>query len=137
MNDIQRFPALQIPWSVVSRYVETLLSALLGRAITCEAKGEDDNYWSVTAVCDTFTNVEIVRLVQFVNGGNQMLRNALPIDSNTSKSLDMSLCSALLKYALKLEWDAEFVSESALVILGRFPLDVELPAHFAEMTDCF
>ena len=66
-----------------------------------------------------------------------MLRDALPVDSNTSRSLDMSLCRALLKYALKLKWDTEFVSESALVILGHFPIDVELPARFAEMTDCF
>lgn len=49
-----------------------------------------------------------------------MLRNALPIDSNTSKSLDMDLCRALLQKALDLNWENEFVSEDALWITGHF-----------------
>ena len=127
MNDIQRLSAFRITWEAVSRYIEALISTLLGRAFTCETAGEDDNYWSVATICDTFTNVEIVRLVNFVNGGDQMLRNALPTDANTSKSLDMDLCRALLKYALKLDWDTEFVADDALVVLGHFPPNVELP----------
>ena len=128
MSDIRRLSALQISWDAVSRYLEALLAALLGRPFTCTTKGEDDNYWSVAAVCDSFTNVEIVRLVHFVEGSDKMLRDSLPIDTNTSKSLDMSLCRALLKYALKLDWSAEFVSDDALVILGHFPPNVELPS---------
>ena len=128
MSDIRRLSALQISWDAVSRYLEALLAALLGRPFTCTTKGEDDNYWSVAAVCDSFTNVEIVRLVHFVEGSDKMLRDSLPIDTNTSKSLDMSLCRALLKYALKLDWSTEFVSDDALVILGNFPPNVELPS---------
>lgn len=127
MSDIRRLSALQISWDAVSRYLEALLAALLGRPFTCTTKGEDDNYWSVAAVCDSFTNVEIVRLVHYVEGSDEMLRNALPIDANTSRSLDMCLCRELLKYALKLDWSAEFVSDDALVILGYFPPNVELP----------
>lgn len=128
MSELKRMSAFQISWDAVTRYIEALLAMLLGRPLTCETKGEDDNYWSVAAVCDTFTIDEIVRLVNFVDGNAEMLRNALPIDANTSKSLDMILCRALLKYALKLNWDTEFVSDDGLVILGHFPADAELPA---------
>lgn len=128
MTDVQKLSALQLSWEAVARYLEALLSGLLGRAITCVAKGEDDNYWSVAAVCDTFTNDEILRLVTFVNGDNEMLHCALPDDSNTSKSLDLELCRALLKRALHLVWESEFVSKDYLVLVGRFSPDAQIPA---------
>ena len=43
MNDIQRLSALKLPWDVISRYLETLISAILGRSFTCSTKGEDDD----------------------------------------------------------------------------------------------
>lgn len=128
MNDVQKMSALRMTWDAVSRYIEALLSAILGRSLTCEAKGEDDSYWSVAAVCDTFTNVEIVRLVAFVNGDDEMLRDALPTDANTSRSLDMELCRALLKRALHLNWETEYVSKEALLLVGNFPEDASIPA---------
>ena len=127
MNDIQRLSALKLPWGVISRYLETLISAILGRSFTCSTKGEDDDYWSISALCDTFTNVEIVRLVNAVNGDDNMLRHALPVDSTTSRSLEMGLCQALLKRALRLDWENEFVSPDALFIIGKFPTAPELP----------
>lgn len=127
MNDIQRLSALKLPWDVISRYLETLISAILGRSFTCSTKGEDDNYWSTSVLCDTFTNVEIVRLVNAVNGDDNMLRHALPVDSTASRSLEMGLCQALLKRALRLDWENEFVSPDALFIIGKFPTAPELP----------
>ena len=67
MNEIQLFCALKLPWEQVSKYVGSMVSAILEREIICETKGEDDNYWSVAAVNDHFTNVEIVRLVKAIN----------------------------------------------------------------------
>lgn len=97
MSEIQRFSALKLPWELISRYIGSMVSAFLGRNITCSTKCEDDNYWSVAAICDTFTNVEIVQMVHAVHGDDHMLQHALPIDSNTSRSLEMELCQALLK----------------------------------------
>ena len=114
MNEIQKYSALKLPWEQVSRYVGSMVSAILEQDITCTTKGEDDNYWSVAAEDYRFTNVEIVRLVKAVEGNEHMLSHALPIDSNTSKSLEMELCRALLQRALDLAWDTEFVAEDAL-----------------------
>ena len=127
MNDIQRLSTLKLPWDVISRYLETLISAILGRSFTCSTKGEDDDYWSISALCDTFTNVEIVRLVNAVNGDDNMLMHALPVDSTASRSLEMGLCQALLKRALRPDWENEFVSPDALFIIGKFPTAPELP----------
>ena len=127
MNDIQMLSALKLPWDAISRYLETLISAILGRSFTCSTNGENDDYWSTSVLCDTFTNVEIVRLVNAVNGDDNMLRHALPVDSTVSRSLEMGLCQALLKRALKLDWENEFVSPDALFIIGKFPTAPELP----------
>ena len=126
-NDIQMLSALKLPWDAISRYLETLISAILGRSFTCSTKGEDDDYWRTSVLCDTFTNVEIVRLVNAVNGDDNMLRHALPVDSTVSRSLEMGLCQALLKRALKLDWENEFVSPDALFIIGKFPAAPKLP----------
>ena len=116
MNEIQKYSALKLPWEQVSRYVGSMVSAILERNVTCSSKGEDDNYWSVAAENDCFTNVEIVRLVKAVDGNENMLRHALPIDSNTSISLDMLLCRAILQRALDIAWDTEFVAKDALCL---------------------
>ena len=39
----------------------------------------------------------------------------------------MGLCQALLKRALKLDWENEFVSPDALFIIGKFPAAPKLP----------
>ena len=127
MNEIQKYSALKLPWEQVSRYVGSMVSAILERDITCSTKGEDDNYWSVAAVSDRFTNVEIVRLVKAVEGNEHMLSHALPIDSNTSRSLEMELCRALLQRALDVAWDTEFVAKDALWVADHFPEDAMIP----------
>ena len=127
MNEIQKYSALKLPWEQVSRYVGSMVSAILEQDITCSTKGEDDNYWSVEAEDYRFTNVEIVRLVKAVDGSEHMLSHALPIDSNTSKSLEMELCRALLQRALDLAWDTEFVAEDALWVADQFPEDAMIP----------
>lgn len=53
--------------------------------------------------------------------------HALPVDSTVSRSLEMGLCQALLKRALKLDWENEFVSPDALFIIGKFPAAPKLP----------
>ena len=58
-----------------------------------------------------------------------MLRLALPIDSSVSRFLDMDLCRALLKRALKLDWESEFVAPDALFVISKFPADLELPGE--------
>ena len=42
MNEIQKYSALKLPWEQVSRYVGSMVSAILEQDITCTTKGEDD-----------------------------------------------------------------------------------------------
>lgn len=127
MNEIQRFSALKLPWELVSQYVGSMVSAILDREIICSTRAEDDNYWSVAAENNHFTNVEIVRLVKAVEGSENMLSHALPHDSNTSRSLEMDLCRALLQRAMELVWDTEFVAQDALWVADQFPENAMIP----------
>ena len=127
MNELQRYTALKLSCEFISRQFETILSVLLGRSFSCNTRCEDNNYWSVSTTNDTFTNVEIVHLVKTARGGKNMLSHALPTDSNTSKSLEMDLCRALLQRFLKLKWEMEFVVKDALWIIGDFPKCSRIP----------
>ena len=127
MNNIESFTTLKLEFSRVAWYLGNLLSALLGRQITCGANAEDDSYWSISAENDRFSNTEVVALIQYVGGDATMIRRCIPPDANSSRSLDMDLCRALLKHVLKLDWEQEFVTKDALWILGHWPEPMKLP----------
>ena len=127
MNDIERFTTLKLELSRVAWYLGNLLSALLGRQIICTSQSEDDCYWSVRAVNDRFSNSEVLGLIDYVGGDATMIRCSIPPDSNSSKSISMELCEALLKHVLKLDWKQEFITEDALWLLGDWPEPVCLP----------
>lgn len=128
MNKIKRFGALKLYWKQVAWYLGNLLSALLGRRITCEASWDDETYWGVKAIDDCFTNAEIVWLVHHVGGNNAMLRDAVPDDSYTTVSLGMDLCEKLLQQVLDLSWEMELIQQDALWIIGDFPENKRIPA---------
>jgi len=127
MNNIERFTTLKLEFSRVAWYLGNILSALLGREIHCIAKAEEDSYWSIAAIDDRFSNSEIVSLIQYVGGDATMIRRCIPPDSNSSRSLDMDLCEALLKHVLKKDWKQEFVTQDALWLLGDWPEPTQFP----------
>ena len=120
MTNIQKYTSLKLPWSQVAAYIGNLVSALLGRAIQCQAKAEDAGYWGISTVDDQFSNAEIMCLINYVNGSKQMIRQNIPEDSSFSKSIDTDLCHDLLQAALHLQWEAEFPEPDTLWIIGHF-----------------
>ena len=133
MNNVESFTTLKLEFSRVAWYLGNLLSALLGRQILCVANAEDDSCWSISAVDDRFSNTEVVELIQYVGGDATMIRRCIPPDANSSRSLDMDLCRALLMHVLKLNWEHEFVTNDALWILGHWQEPMKLPEVDANM----
>lgn len=121
MNRPQKYTAFKLGWCCVNSHLSGLISEILNREVICETKQEDDNYWSAATIEGTFTSVEIATLIEAVGGGKELYVNSIPTDSNTSKSLAMDLCQALLKKALDEQWVEELVREDALWIIGDFP----------------
>lgn len=124
MNKPEKHTALKLDLSLVSQHLGKCISAYLGREIQMRTQSEDDSYWSSAAIDDCFTIVEIMDLIKAVNGDKEMIRCCIPTDSNTSRSLDMTLCRALLKRALQIEWDTEFVTDEALWIIPKAEQEV-------------
>ena len=129
MNELQKLSAIKLPWDTVSQHVGEIASVILSRSITCTAKGEDGCYWSIAAERDTFRNSEITQLVASMDGGMKMMRDSLPSDSNTSRSLGMDLCRALLQQSLGVKWEQEFVTKEALYLVGVSSDFTEQPFH--------
>ena len=129
MNRPLKFTALKLDHQKISEHLEKLISLILGREILLSAKCEDDGYWSVAAIGDRFTTTEIMELIDAVKGDQKMIEYCIPTESNTSRSLDMTLCRALLMRSLEIHWDTEFVTEDALWIIqdGEDPTGVPEP----------
>lgn len=129
MNRPQKYTALKLDLPKVSGYLEKLISMMLGREIYVRTQCEDDGYWSCAAIGDQFTITEIMDLIKAVNGDQEMIKCCIPTESNTSRSLDMTLCRALLMRAMDIQWDTEFVTKDALWIIqnGEDPTDVPEP----------
>lgn len=117
MNSPQKFTALKLDLECASAYIASRVSQILGRQFQMRAKTEDDWYWSCAAIDDRFTIVEIMKLITEVNGDKEMIQCSIPTESNTSRSIDMTLCSALLKQALQLDWKTEFMTKDAIWII--------------------
>ncbi len=132
MKKQQEYNALRIPYGQIAWYIGKVASMVLDRPICCKASHDDYDYWAVNSVNTKFSDAEIAKLVSFVKGGTVMCQRAIPIDSNFSKSLDMELCQALLRYALKLEWVAEYPDHDALWLMGRWDRMPELPPADAD-----
>lgn len=132
------YTALKISMEEVSCYLGNLLSALLGRKITCNTLYEEDSYWSISAVNDRFSSAEIIELIRYVGGDHEMIQCNIPTDSDTSRSIDVDLCNALLRRALNLEWEAELLTEEAIWLIGDWPKPPALPepnAHLLFLND--
>lgn len=117
MNNPQKFTALKLTLPCVSELIADRISAILGREIRMRTQTEDYTYWSSAAIDDRFTIVEIMNLIKAVNGDSEMIRCCIPTESNTSRSIDMTLCSALLRQALQLDWQTEFMADDAIWII--------------------
>ena len=121
MNRPQKYTAFKMGWGCIGHHLSGLISEILNREIKCSARQDDYDYWCAFTSEDRFTIVEIAELVEAVNGDKKMYAEALPTDSNTSRSLTMDLTRALLKKALDSDWIEELVREDALWIIGDFP----------------
>ena len=127
MMNTKRYTALRLEWGHVAQCVGNLMSAILGRQILCSVRIEDESYWSISLTNSTFSNSEIMRLIEYVDGDSTMIRLNIPLDSNFSRSLDMGLCQALLQKILKSVWEQELVTETDFWIIGNFPESLQLP----------
>lgn len=127
MSTMKAYSTVMLPWNDVAQYATAIVSSVLRRTVECLCQSDSYDYWAIYTKKENITNVEIAQLVSFVEGEPEMLKRALPTESNTTRSLEMALSRALLKNILKLDWEREFFSDEGLWLIGHFPEDVKLP----------
>lgn len=127
MNKIQTYKSIKLEFGRIAWYVGKLVSAILGREVTCKTSNDDFDYWAVAAVDNRFSTEDLIQLISFVKGGADMCRKALPPDSNFCRSLDMDLSRELLKHALRMDWEEEFIGCDVLWIMDPQTETVEIP----------
>ena len=109
---------LKLDWKEVSRLIAECAGKILDRTIHGTAGYEDAYYWGFQATTDRFTIAEIDKLIRFVNGDEEMQKEAIPQDSDRSAAIGESLSRALLEKALRLSWCHESTTESALWLVN-------------------
>ena len=127
MNNQRIYNTVKLEWDRVAICMEEILGMILATNIRCEVQCEDKDYWSVAATNHDFTIPEIRRLLMTVQAPERWYDSNIPTDAETSKSLDMDLCRALLQEILKSHWVEELVKEDALWMIGVDNTQFNLP----------
>ena len=117
MKTLQKHTAIKLDLGCASEHIGSRVSAILRREVRMRTQTEDYSYYSSAAIDDRFTIVEIMDMIKAVNGDAEMIRCCIPTDSNTCKSIDMSLCRELLKQSLQMNWETEFMADDAIWII--------------------
>jgi len=119
--NFESFRTVKLELPQVGQCLSGFLTEILGRTVTCVATADaEESYWGLRATDRQFDNNEIVALVKYLNGDKDMFEENVPSDSDGSKSLGMSLCTALLKRVVIDEWHHLFVSDDAIWITGQW-----------------
>ena len=127
MSNQKIYTTVKLEWDRVAVCLEEILSMILSTNISCEVHCEDNDYWSAAATNHDFTIPEIRRLLMTVQAPESWYDSNIPTDAETSKSLDMDLCRALLQEILKTKWVEELVKEDALWMIGVNNTQFNLP----------
>ena len=129
------YNTVKLEWDRVAVYIEEILSMVLATNIHCEVHCEDKDYWSAAATNHDFTIPEIRRLLMTVQAPESWYDSNIPTDAETSKSLDMDLCRALLQEILKTKWVEELVKEDALWMIDVNNTQFNLPKEQGGQTE--
>ena len=111
-------PTRRLEWCEVCDLVEKRIAVILGHQVSCTAWEEDASYWSVSAIDYRFPISEIRALLDAVDANHEVRSEALPEDSEASRSFGMGLSSRLLRAELSAEWEHEFHTERALWLIN-------------------
>ena len=133
MSNQRIYNTVKLEWDRVAVCMEEILGMVLATNIRCELHCEDKDYWSVAATNHDFTIPEIRRLLMTVQAPESWYDSNIPTDAETSKSLDMDLCRALLQEILKTNWVEELVKEDSLWIIGVDKKQFSLPEKCKEI----
>lgn len=111
--------AIKLKWSEVASIISEIITSQLGRNVVCKASCEDYNYWTASTVeSDTFTIQELEILLKFVNADLNTRYECLPADSETSRSIGMSVSETLLSISLETSWEHFSVCADGLWLAG-------------------
>lgn len=133
MSDMQSYTALLLPWNEIGNYATAIISSVLGKTVVCQPNADSLDYWAIITRETPVSNVEIAKLVQYVDGDSEMLKRALPVESNVTRSVEMKLSEALLKDVLKLDWERTFITDEGLWLLGHFSESFKPPTASSDL----
>ena len=129
MSDVRFYTTLLLSWEKIADYETAIISSVIGRTVACQPNADSHDYWAIITRETPVSNVEIAKLVQYVDGDSEMLKRALPVESNVTRSVS----EALLKDVLKLDWERTFITDEGLWLLGHFSDSFKPPAAGSDL----
>ena len=118
MNNRIYCRTLKLSWNEAASIMADYIGQVLQRKVDGTVGYEDGDYWGFYTKAENFTVTELECLVSHVKGDAKMRREAIPSDSDSSRSIGMDLSRAILERALKLSWNHESISDSALWLIN-------------------
>lgn len=117
------YQTIKLDWTEIGSMVGKMVSDVLGRSVCCCARSDAYDFWTVSAVSGRFNLQELRQLLDFADADSETRCATIPVDSDSSASLDMSLSELLLQRCLDRAWQEEHISEDGLWLIGVSPED--------------
>lgn len=110
--------AMKLSWSEIASIIGEVITSQLGRQVKCTCQYEDYDYWTAASESDTFTVKELKTLLNFIDADLSTRYETLPTDSNTTRSIGMTVSETLLGVGLETTWEHISICREGLWIVG-------------------
>lgn len=116
---IKEGKSLQITWASAAKLVSRIITEYVGHTVSCEAKADDPEYWSVKLCEYSMPMSEFYLVCEQVNATAEEIRKTLPDDDwKFIRGFDMDLVNHILSIALSSKWENLYCAEEFLCLIG-------------------
>lgn len=116
---IKEEKALQLTWDSAAKLVSRIITERVSHTVSCEAKADDSEYWSVKLCEYSMPMSEFYLLCEQINATAEEIRKTLPDDEReVIRGLDMDLANHILSIALGSRWENLYCTEDHLWLVG-------------------
>ena len=111
--------SVKLSWDEVGSIIAEVITLKLGRYVPCVARYEDYVYWTASAADGyTFSVKDLEEIFSFAKADESARSECIPYDSDTSKSVGMTVSERLLSIGLKTKWECFSICDEGLWLIG-------------------
>lgn len=112
---------IKLSWEDVGAYISDYLQAILGREITCKAKVDDIDYWTLYIRDEYIPLSELFKIFESIEADEMQRKDSLTefaIMNGKVNSIGMEAAELLLKRCSGIKWEKRVIDKDYLWMIG-------------------